>query len=271
MTAPPNASTAPDDADRATERVETAASPLGSGWRLFLAPAVILLLAAAALFYTWLGDVGGYFDNTELRSLNLDNIARRTSEHLQLAAVSTVIVLLIAVPMGIVVSRDKMRWSTPIVLGIANIGQSAPPIGVLVLLAIGVGIGFWPAVIGLVIYAVLPALRNTMVGLQQVDPALIDAARGIGMPAWRVLFKVELPLALPLILAGIRTTLVLLVGMVGLAIFMNAGGLGQLVVAGNSTSRDATLFIGSLLIALLALLVDWIAGMVNRLVQPKGL
>ncbi|MBB6172868.1 osmoprotectant transport system permease protein [Nocardiopsis mwathae] len=271
MTAPVRSSAAPDGVSAAEKHADEAASPLGSGLRLFITPAVILLLAGGALLYTWLGDGLGYLDNTELRSLNLDNIARRTSEHLQLSAVATIIVLILAIPLGIAVSRRSMRWSTPIVLGIANIGQSAPPIGVLVLLAASIGIGFWPAVIGLVLYAVLPALRNTMVGLQQVDPALIDAARGIGMPGWRVLLKVELPLALPLILAGIRTTLVLLVGMVGLAIFINAGGLGQIVVAGNSTGRDVTLFIGSLLIALLALLIDWIAGVVNRLVQPKGL
>lgn len=255
------------------EQTEETSSPLGSGWRLLITPAVVLLLGAGLLFYTWWGAPGqrGFLDATEMRSLNFDNISRRTSEHLQLSAVSTLFVLLIAIPLGILVSRSWMRWSTPFVLAIANVGQAAPPIGVLVLLAATMGIGFWPAVIGLVIYAVLPSLRNTMVGLQQVDPSLIDAARGIGMPAWRVLTKIELPLALPLILAGIRTTLVLLVGMVGLAIFINAGGLGQIVVSGNSTSRDITLFVGSALIALLALLVDWIAGIVNKLVQPKGL
>lgn len=257
----------------AKEQAEEASSPLGSGWRLAITPTVILLIAAGVLVFTWLGGPGqrAFLDATELRSLNFDNIARRTTEHLQITAVSTLLVLIIAVPLGIVVSRPSMRWSTPVVLTIANIGQAAPPIGVLVLLAATMGTGFWPATIALVIYAVLPSLRNTMVGLQQVDPSLTDAARGIGMPAWRVLLKVELPLALPLILAGIRTTLVLLVGMVGLVIFINAGALGQIVVSGNSTSRDTTLLVGSVLIALLALLIDWVAGIVNKAVQPKGL
>ncbi|GAA3736457.1 osmoprotectant transport system permease protein [Spinactinospora alkalitolerans] len=249
------------------DRAGRATTPVGGSWRVFITPAVVVLLAAAAMAYPQFADL----DSTEARSLSLGYIGVKTWEHVLLTLASTVLVLAIAIPLGILVSRRWMRWSTPVVLAIANIGQSAPPVGVIVLLAALVGIGFWPAVVGLVIYSVLPALRNTMVGLQQVDPSLIDAARGIGMPARRVLGRVELPLAIPVILAGIRTTLVLNVGVAGLAAFIGAGGLGDLVVAGVNTSRVLTLFIGSVLIALLALLVDWIAGLVTKALQPKGL
>lgn len=246
---------------------KAASGPIGRRWRIAILPTVVFLIAAATIAYPQFAPI----DSTEARSLGLSFIAARTWEHVQLTAVATIIVLLIALPLGILTSRHWMRWSTPVVLAIANIGQSAPPVGVIVVLAATIGVGFWPAIIGLVIYAVLPSLRNTMVGLQQVDAALLDAARGIGMPAWRVLARIELPLAMPVILAGIRTTLVLMVGIAGLATFINAGGLGQLVVSGVNTSRPITLFIGSVLIALLALLVDWIAGLVTKAVQPKGL
>ncbi|RCV54648.1 ABC transporter permease [Marinitenerispora sediminis] len=244
-----------------------AAAPLGAGWRTLLTPAGVLLAAVATVAYTQAADL----DSTEARSLNLPHIAAKTWEHVGLTAVSTLLVLAIAVPLGVLVSRRWMRWSTPAVLAVANIGQSAPPVGVIVLLAIAVGIGFWPAVVALVLYGMLPALRNTMVGLREVDPALVEAARGIGMSAWRVLVRVELPLAVPVILAGVRTTVVHNVGVAGLAAFINGGGLGELVVSGVNTSRVATLVVGSVLIALLALLVDWIAGVVTAALRPKGL
>ncbi|MFC7328837.1 ABC transporter permease [Marinactinospora rubrisoli] len=255
------------DAPAARTGGEPAAAPLGAGRRALLTPACILLIGLAVVAYTQTADL----DSTEARSLNLPHIAVKTWEHIGLTAVSTVLVLAIAVPLGVLTSRRWMRWSTPGVLAVANIGQSAPPVGVIVLLAIAAGIGFWPAVAALVLYGMLPALRNTMVGLQQVDPALVEAARGIGMSAWRTLLRVELPLAVPVILAGVRTTLVHNVGVAGLAAFISGGGLGELVVSGVNTSRVATLVVGSLLIALLALLVDWIAGVVTAALRPKGL
>ncbi|GLU47897.1 ABC transporter permease [Nocardiopsis ansamitocini] len=242
-------------------------APIGSRWRVLLTPLAVLLVGAATIGYTRFAEL----DSTEARSLSLGFLADKLWEHIGLTTISTVLVLAIALPLGVLVSRRWMRWSTPAVLGIANVGQATPPVGAIVLLAATVGIGFWPAIIALVVYSVLPALRNTMVGLQQVDAALIDAARGIGMPAWRVLAKIELPLAVPVILAGIRTTLVLNVGVAALAGFIGAGGLGEIVVAGVNTSRPVTLLVGSILIALLALLVDWIAGLVTKALQPKGL
>ncbi|GAB3213997.1 ABC transporter permease [Marinactinospora thermotolerans] len=254
-------------AEQSRSAAQEASAPLGAGLRILLTPVSIVLLGLLTIVYVRNADL----DSTEARSLALDYIWTKTWEHVAITTVSTALVLAIALPLGILVSRRWMRWSTPLVLAIANVGQAAPPVGVIVLLAIGVGVGFWPAITALVIYSVLPALRNTMVGLRQVDPALIDAARGIGMPAWRVLVKVELPLAAPVILAGIRTTLVLNVGVAGLAAFISAGGLGELVVSGVNTSRTLVLVVGSILIALLALLVDWAAGVVTKLAQPKGL
>jgi osmoprotectant transport system permease protein len=142
---------------------------------------------------------------------------------------------------------------------------------VLVILALVWTIGFRPAVVALVAYAVLPVLRNTMVGLQQVDRSVIEAGRGMGMNKRRVLTRIELPLAVPVILAGVRTALVINVGAATLATFVNAGGLGDMISGGLSTNRNTVILTGALLTAVLALFVDWVGGIVEDLLRPKGL
>ncbi|WP_243726264.1 ABC transporter permease [Actinomadura rubrisoli] len=229
-------------------------------------PAIVLAGAAWMVYLR-----NAELDSIEERTLKPDYVWQKTWEHIELAAASTLIVLAIAIPLGIVLSRVWARPATPLVLAVANIGQSAPAIGVVVLLAVIFGIGFWTTVIALVAYGVLPALRNTMVGLQQVDPTLTDAGRGIGMSSAMVLARVELPLATPVILAGIRTTLVLMVGTASIASFVSGGGLGDLITTGVTTQRTPVLLTGCILIALLALLIDWLGGMATRLLAPKGL
>jgi osmoprotectant transport system permease protein len=157
------------------------------------------------------------------------------------------------------------------VVGVANAGQAAPAIGLIVLLAMWVGFGFKTAVLALALYAILPVLQNTIVGLNQVDRNLVEAGRGMGMSSLAVLFKVELPLAVPVMAAGIRTALVLLVGTATLATFINAGGLGSLIVTGITLFRYPILVSGAVLVALLALAVDWAGHVIEELVRPKGL
>ncbi len=127
------------------------------------------------------------------------------------------------------------------------------------------------AVVALVLYALLPILRNTLVGLQQVDRFVVDAARGMGMSARRILFAVELPLAVPVMLAGIRISLILNVGVATLATYTNAGGLGDLIERGIVLYRMPILVAGCLLTIALALMVDWLAGLAERRLRPKGL
>src|SRR5699024_8355086 len=131
----------------------------------------------------------------------------------------------------------------------------------------------------LVAYTILPVLRNTMVGLNGVDPKLVEAGRGMGMSALAVLVRVELPLAVPVILAGVRTALVLLVGTARLAAsitggavgVLTAGGLGILIITGINLYLNSLLFSGALLVALLALLVDWLGRVVEHVARPRGL
>jgi osmoprotectant transport system permease protein len=242
-------------------------APTPKAWRAVLEPIVIIGLGVLWMLYVTNADL----DSISKRVLTVGYVLQKTWEHVQLTVVSTLIVLVIAIPLGVVLSRRWARPATPVVLAVANIGQSAPAIGVVVLLAVVYGIGYWTAIVALVAYGVLPALRNTMVGLQQVDPTLIDAGRGIGMSAPKVLWRVELPLAAPVILAGTRTTLVLMVGTASIASFISGGGLGDLVTTGVSTQRTLVLLTGCILIALLALLVDWVGAMATRFLSPKGL
>lgn len=214
---------------------------------------------------------GQDLDRIEQVSLSGAFIREKLAEHLQLTFVSTLLVIAIAVPLGILLTRPALRRFSPAFLALANIGQAVPSIGVLVLLAITVGIGFDKAIYALVIYATLPVLRNTMVGLDQVDRSLIEAGRGMGLTGWEVLRRIELPLAVPVTLAGIRTALIINVGTATLATFIGAGGLGFLIDQGNRFNRTSVLITGSVLTAVLALLLDWVAGIVEDLVRPKGL
>ena len=229
----------------------------------------VALGLAALLLYLWVQ--GRELDSIEARRVNAEVIREAFVEHMKLSAVSTVIVIALAVPLGVLLTRSFARWVTPGVVAIANIGQSVPSIGVIVLLALAWDIGFWPAIVALVAYSLLPVLRNTMVGLQQVDHSLIEAARGMGMTKVAVLGRVELPLAVPTILAGVRTALVINVGTATLATFTAAGGLGDIVSGGISTSRDTTIITGAVLTGILALSIDWLAGVAEDLLRPKGL
>ncbi|TFD34259.1 ABC transporter permease [Cryobacterium cryoconiti] len=237
-------------------------------WRGLVYQLAGILLAFLALVI-WL--LTANLSPIELTTLAPSALWIYTLEHIQLTLLAAVIVLVIAIPLGIALTRRPLRFLTAPVLAFANVGQAAPAIGVVVLLAFWVGFGFWAATLSLVLYAVLPVLRNTMVGLQQVDARLVEAGRGMGMSSAAVLFRVELPLAVPVMLSGVRTALVLLVGTAALATFVNGGGLGILITTGVNLSLTPVLVTGALLVALLALLIDWIGRVVEHIARPKGL
>lgn len=210
-------------------------------------------------------------DAVELRALAWSDVGTATWQHIQLTVVASALVLVVAVPLGVALTRPGVRRVAPAVLAVANAGQAAPVIGVIVLAAMWLGFGFWTAILALWIYAVLPVLRNTIVGLQQVNPTLIEAARGMGMSRASVLRRVELPLALPVMLSGVRTALVLVVGTAAFATFINAGGLGTFIDTGIKLFRTPILVSGAILIAVLALLIDWLGRVVELVATPKGL
>ncbi|RZU77501.1 osmoprotectant transport system permease protein [Micromonospora kangleipakensis] len=243
-----------------------------SRWRgLLRRHATMPLVLAAALLATYLWVSSLALDDIERRSLNAGQLFRVTGQHVSISAMTTLLVVVIAVSAGVLLTRPALRWLAPFVTALANVGQAMPAIGLLVLLSIWLGIGAGTALIGLVAYAVLPVLRNTIVGINQVDRHLIEAGRGIGMSPLAVLLRVELPLAVPVILAGVRTALVLAVGVATLATFIDAGGLGGLIVTGIKLQRDPVLITGAVLTAALALTLDWLGGVIADLLRPPGL
>ncbi|HEX3003043.1 MAG TPA: ABC transporter permease [Angustibacter sp.] len=235
--------------------------------RLLVQPALVAAVLAAWVLWRFTADL----DDIERRRLAWRTIRRMVVSHLELTFVSTLVVLVVAVPLGIALTRPRLRRAAPVVIGVANAGQAAPAIGLIVLLAIGLGFGFWTAVVALSLYAILPVLRNTIVGLQQVDRTLVEAARGMGMSSRATLLRVELPLAVPVIMSGVRTALVLLVGTAALATFINAGGLGSLITTGITLFRYPLIVSGALLVAALALVVDWAGRLLEELARPRGL
>lgn len=192
-------------------------------------------------------------------------------EHLRLVGISAVAVLLIGIPLGIALTRTRSRVVSTLLNGVFAAGQAAPVIGVLVLFVVIFDLATWVPYVALTIYAVLPVMRNTVEGIRNVDPGLIDAARGQGFSRAQVLSKVELPLAVPIILSGVRTALVLLVGTATLATFVDGGGLGDIINDGVTNQRDAVLLTGAVLASALAVAIDWLGGLLERSLSPKGL
>ncbi|MFC4500391.1 MULTISPECIES: ABC transporter permease [Streptomyces] len=238
------------------------------GWpRLTVLPGFLVALLLATLLWFQREDL----DAVSANALSGGQVQKALWQHVELTAISTFFVLVIAIPGGILLTRPWCRKAAPVALGFANIGQATPAIGLLALLVIWLGTGMKAALIGIIAYAILPVLSNTIAGLQANDPTLLEAARGIGMSALGVLSRVELPLAVPLILAGVRTALVLNVGTATLATFGGGGGLGVLITAGITNQRMPVLVLGSILTVALALLVDWLASLAEVLLRPRGL
>jgi osmoprotectant transport system permease protein len=235
--------------------------------RVLTTPALVVVAGAALWAYLR----GQHLDSIEQRSINAPVITARLVEHLELVGLSTAVVIAVAIPLGVLLTRPRLRRLSPAVLALANVGQAVPTIGVLVLLAVAVGIGTREALLALVLCSALPVLRNTMVGLQGIDRSLIDAGRGMGLSRTTVLLRVELPLAVPVMLAGLRVALILNVGSATLATFTNAGGLGDLINTGIVLNRTTILLTGSVLTALLALTIDWLVSLAETVLRPRGL
>ncbi|GAB3573567.1 ABC transporter permease [Amycolatopsis endophytica] len=236
--------------------------------RLLVQPAVVVVVVAAVLIWALTRDN----DAIEAENLNAARLLDATWQHLLLTVAVAAIVVVVAVPLGAMLTRKWARPVAPVFLTIANIGQAAPALGVIVLFFLWTEWdGFWVAVLPIAFYSLLPVLRNTIVGINQVDPALTDAGRGIGMSGSAVLLRIEMPLAVPLILAGLRTSLVLAVGTATLAFFVNGGGLGELIDTGYKLNRMPVLVTGAILAVGLALLIDWLGAIMERIFGPRGL
>ncbi|CCU77759.1 hypothetical protein HSACCH_00143 [Halanaerobium saccharolyticum subsp. saccharolyticum DSM 6643] len=188
-------------------------------------------------------------------------------EHLQLVGLAVSAAIIIALPSGILLSRDIMKDYTGKIISVFNVAQGLPSLAIIALFLPLLGIGFIPAVTALTIYALLPIVRNTIAGINNVEDEIIEAARGMGMNSFQVLYKVELPLALPIIIAGIQTASVVTVGTAVISNLIGAGGLGQLIFTGLVRFDTRKILLGSILSAIIAIIIDRLFDLLEKMLQ----
>jgi len=194
-------------------------------------------------------------------------IVQRTGEHLLLVGIAVAIAILISIPLGVLITRKKALRQP--VLAIANILQTIPSLALFGLLIPLVGIGAVPAIIALTVYSFLPIIRNTYTGIMNVDPAVREAGRGMGMTDWQLLSRVELPLALGVILAGVRVAVVIAVGIATIAAAIGAGGLGVFIFRGIAVVNNQLILAGAFPAAAIALIADYGIGFLERQLTVK--
>ena len=204
-----------------------------------------------------------YRDNTEF-------VNEAFWGHVRLAATALLLAAVTGIVLGIVCAKIG-RGASFTVTQIGNLGRTVPTFAVMGIVITLTTIGFWPAVVGLYLLAVPPILLNTLTGVRQVDPAIVEASRGMGLTPLQVLGHVELPIAVPLISAGVRTAAVEVVATATLAGLVGGGGLGQVVISGLDTGQDDVLLAGAIPVALLALAAQLLFGAVERVATPRGL
>jgi len=205
---------------------------------------------------------------------NLDLLLMRTVEHISLVGVAVGIATLTGVPIGIAITKNErvarmVLYAASIIVTIPSIALFGIMIPVLSIF--GQGIGYVPAVIAVLLYSQLPIIRNTYTAINNVNPALREAARGIGMSPNQRLRLVEIPLAVPVIMAGVRTAVVLNIGVMAIAAYIGAGGLGTFISRGISQSDPRQLIVGAIAVSLLAIIVDYTLLYVQKRLTPKGM
>ncbi|MDQ0337401.1 osmoprotectant transport system permease protein [Caldalkalibacillus uzonensis] len=227
----------------------------------------LLLIGVFVLFLSWAFVEGAFqymLDNTTV-------ILHLALQHLQLVGVSALLAIIFAVPVGIVVTRPRFKFLEWFAVNFANIGQTVPSLAILALVMSYLGLGFYTAVFALWIASLLPILRNTITGIKQVDQAVLDAGKGMGMTARQILWKLELPNAAYAIFAGIRTSIVINVGTAALAFLIGGGGLGDLIFTGIALHNTGIMLAGALPVTFLALTLDYVLGKLETVMISKGL
>lgn len=234
-------------------------------WQLGLALALIVL--AFVLFAQeawWQRALEALFPEQRRVLYGRTTLLQLALQHVGIVGASLAVVLAIGVPLGVWLTRPSGREFLPLANNVLAVLQTFPPVAVLALAVPAFGFGMKPTLIALVVYGLLPVARNTIVGLEGVPQDALEAARGMGMGPWERLFQVELPLAAPVMLAGVRVSAVYTVGTATVAPIIGAGGLGVPIIAGLSVSNLAMVLEGAVPVAILALLVDHAVGVLGR-------
>lgn len=191
----------------------------------------------------------------------------KTWEQLYISAISLGLGIIVAVPLGILLTRFPK--TAKVVMAIASMLQTVPSLALLALMVPLFGIGRVPAIVALFIYSLLPILRNTYIGMEDVSPVLKDSAMGMGMTALQSITQVELPMAMPVIMAGIRLSSVYVIAWATLASYIGAGGLGDLIFSGLNLFQPALIIGGTIPVTILALVVDWLLGKLEKRLTPR--
>jgi len=238
----------------------------------------LALVALSVAAFTWLvmqqdgwDRVLGRLFPTERAATYPTSLATLTLEHLTIVGVSSGLTVLVGIPLGIWVTRVSGKDFRDVVAAGVDFGQTFPPVAVLALMMPILGFGLWPAVVALFLYGLFPVVSNTVAGLEGVSDAVKDAARGMGMSKARILARVELPLAARVIMAGVRTSVIVNIGTATVAAAVGAGGLGDPIIGGISVQNLAYVFEGALTAALLAVLADTALAQAEELLTPAGL
>lgn len=188
-------------------------------------------------------------------------------EHIFLSLVALFLGILVAVPVGILLSQVPKVAN--VVIGVASILQTIPTLALLALMVPLLGVGKVPSIVALFIYSLLPILRNTYLGMIEVDPNLIDAAKGMGMSTSQVIRKVQLPLAIPVIMAGVRLSAVYVIAWTTIAAYIGGGGLGEFIFNGLQTYRRDLIFGGTIPVIIIAIAMDLLAGYLEKKFTPQ--
>jgi osmoprotectant transport system permease protein len=225
---------------------------------------ILAMIGAAVWFYSDL-------DVTTRSILNVEKLQNQLLNTIILGFSSSALVILIAVPVGIAVTRKGLPRLKNFLVESLGLGQAIPAYGLIVIFFTWFGAGLTTVILALATFSLLPVLRNTIVGLEQVDQAVIEAGRGMGYTRRQVLWEIELPLAVPVIIAGVRTAIVINIGMAALAFLVGGGGLGETINSGLKLDRNPAILIGSVLVAILALVFDFLSALAQRYLKPKGM
>lgn len=186
------------------------------------------------------------------------------SQHLTLVGFSLLFAMLIALPIGIMLTRKPFKKYVDQIISVFNTLQGVPSLAIVAIFVPIMGVGVVPSIVALTLYALLPIIRNTMAGIEDVSDDILEAARGMGMPKKRIFWRIELPIAMPVIVAGLQTSAVLTVGTAAIALLIGGGGLGYMIFSGINHGQPALTFTGSIITAMIAIGLDRGIGFVYK-------
>jgi osmoprotectant transport system permease protein len=226
---------------------------------------LLALLIGSTVWVTSLGKVGIY------TTFSYGDLLYSAWAHFKMVLISVALASAIGVPLGILVTRPGLEKLALPVIGGANIGQSIPSLAVIAIMAPMLGFGLRSAIVALVIYGILPILRNAYVSIKSIDPAIIEAARGMGLTRMQIARKIELPLARPVIMAGIRISTVITVGTAELAVLVGGTGLGKITLTGVFAREALIILQGAAPTAAMAITLGFLLSKAEQWMTPRGL